>query len=764
MRIVLLVSIIVFGIALFCIPVQADTYAGLTADCVTLCNAEDYAGAYACFKKDRDPPSAYLAVATCAFNAGKDTIAEDYALKAASSNMEWVTFLNKFGYTVIRTGGLGETYVLAYVASGGARHKDKAIQYLKTSGQCQKSDDKDLCAEQYFNNVVMQYQQRNIQGARVAYAKPTVETIHGLVTDHYGKPLKYAKINYKCGALDNIAYTDESGSYMINFSKTGTLDSPTDICTNGKLYLKLSYTDPSDNKTYFRILTSGEETYVWRQLNIQNESDLKQDFSLKQQYAPGKYQSPTNPTNLEDRGVMYFHMSEAVDFYKNFLKANIDYKLPVDVISHQTAEATQYSPTTGTIYIHLRDSSYTSANKPKNREWHEFSHHVMYSLYGQWPGPENPPWERNHNGYANPSTADSFSEAFAEFMPLVIAEHYHYPSPEVYPVGGSLEQDWKAWSARGFYEELALAGALWDVYDVSEEANDTLQMRFEDIWSVLKTYNKDFTEVYEELGRQFPKNKDLLKKIWIAHGIYVENKTGNGIYDADEPFVDLNGNRRKGVAEPFIDLADNTTHRMIVYDDNEKAGSAANYQRLARRSATNDPARNIKVNNNIPTYKVVVKFTDHPEWSYEVIVDNNQGMVNVPMPDEEYKATVTIIPEGIATNKPLTITNEAFSENLERSAEQEYYVEHDFGVGNVDIAERAVENVPARNDIPYWDYHEKAQPADYVYKEFQDVWAEGTSSAPAGKSKSVLPWIIAVIVLVVAIVLLLKFRKKKKKH
>ncbi|MBN2142894.1 carboxypeptidase regulatory-like domain-containing protein, partial [Candidatus Woesearchaeota archaeon] len=233
--------------------VAADDYAGLTADCVALCNAEDYEGAYKCFKNDRDPPSAYLAVATCAFNAYKDDVAEEYALKAAGSNLEWATFINRFGYTVMYTGGLGETYALAYVASGMTRHESKALQYLKTSRQCQKSAGPDLCAEQYLASKVAQYSQRNLAGSRVAYAKPTIETIYGRVTDNFGHPIKYAKVNYKCGATDNFAYTDETGSYRINFSRTGSVDRPTDVCTNGKLYVKLTYTDPKDGKVYFRI-------------------------------------------------------------------------------------------------------------------------------------------------------------------------------------------------------------------------------------------------------------------------------------------------------------------------------------------------------------------------------------------------------------------------------------------------------------------------------------------------------------------------------
>ncbi|MBN2142981.1 hypothetical protein JW711_06670, partial [Candidatus Woesearchaeota archaeon] len=505
-----------------------------------------------------------------------------------------------------------------------------------------------------------------------------------------------------------------------------------------------------------------QETFVWRQLDLRSEADLKQDFALVRPLDPNLYKSPTNLVNLEDKAVMHFHMSEVVEFYKDFLKADIDYKLPVNVVTHQTAESTQYSPTTATIYIHMDDSDLADRNKPKNREWHEFSHHVMYSMYRQWPGPTRAPWDRNHNGYANPSTGDSFTEGFAEFMPLVIAEHYHYPSPAVYPVGGSLEQNWRAWSRRGFYEELAVAGVLWDIYDVGVEGDDVLQMKFEDIWTVLKSYSKDFTEVYEEFGKKYPANKELFKKIWISHGFFVENQTGNGRHDGDEPFEDLNSNYVKNAGEPHIDLADNGTNRKMVYDGYEKVGPASNYLRLNRRNSVMDPAGNVKVDNNIPGYKVVVKFADHPEWDYEMTVDNNNGMINVPVPDEEYEATVTVTPDGVSSSKPLVITTEEFAGKLEESAERGYYVEHDFGVKDVEVAEKVEENVRTGKDVAYWEYHEQAKPGDYEYKEPKDTGWDETKAAAAGGG-STLTWIIilAIAVIIVSAYLLVKKGKKK---
>ena len=71
----------------------------------------------------------------------------------------------------------------------------------------------------------------------------------------------------------------------------------------------------------------------------------------------------------------------------------------------------------------------------------------------------------NHGGYMNPSTSDSFTEGFADFMPAVIAEFYGNFLPEMSNGGGSIDDIMSAYDYEGKAEEYAVATTLWHLYN-----------------------------------------------------------------------------------------------------------------------------------------------------------------------------------------------------------------------------------------------------------------------------------------------------------
>jgi len=135
------------------------------------------------------------------------------------------------------------------------------------------------------------------------------------------------------------------------------------------------------------------------------------------------------------------------------------------------------------INIDASKFAHTSQHRPVHREYHEFSHYVMHTLYkGKWPEPVNPSVpEVNHGGYANPSTSDSFVEGFATFMAIgmfqTIGDTIPHSPVRVMDtlvegriqVLKELETNYKAWDRDGRAEELAVAGVLWDLLDTEED-------------------------------------------------------------------------------------------------------------------------------------------------------------------------------------------------------------------------------------------------------------------------------------------------------
>ncbi|MFH1072344.1 MAG: carboxypeptidase-like regulatory domain-containing protein [Nanoarchaeota archaeon] len=768
----------------FVSPVFAsEGYGSGEASCTAFCSAKNYAAAADCFMNNRAKSDAYLATSQCALTNFDDAIAEEYALKSAKERSEWIMFVRNLpGFAGrIKTGGLGETYTTAYFASGGARHKSKAIEYLKTSGQCQDDADPEPCALLYFNNTLRILESRMAVTSRGALPEWVKEGLHGRITDMDGDPIKRANVTFKCGAKEFKTLTDADGKYRFSYDKNL---SASDLCTEGRIYVKLQYYG-TDGKMYFVILFNNQPVWAMKKFKLEKQADLVQDFQINETLVPaGDYAALPNIRDIHDYAVMHKHLAEAVEYYKDVLKADISYKLPVEIYPCVGGNpGTYYDPTDSSIVIDSNDCDHADSDKPRNREWHEFSHHAMFSLYTQWPQP--PPGAAldtlNHDGYMNPSTSDSFMEGFAEYMSLMIAEHYKYPQPGVYASFGSIDTNWKAWDRRGKYEELAIAGILWDLYDGKDD--DQVQIPFKDIWDELQDYRNDFTDFYTRFTTTFPRQKDNIDEVFKQHGFFADKTPGNRSYDHVEAFRDANKNNRREAAEPYIDYAIEPlwAFSYMVWQAGEPMGSATNYERPTRKSAVKEPGHYVKVDNDVPLYKMKFSF-DNPKLDYETLSDNDDGFVYVNVPPYEYTAKVTVEPVAVQFSKPLVIDNKEFELAFPDAEERGYYVEHDFGIkGSVVVQEHASQTVKS---TPYWEATDvKATKEDYVYHPPKDddsyitdasISSLGTGGIPSlagfqeknifGKSK---PWSliigIVVFVAVVAVIFIVKKKKKGKK-
>jgi hypothetical protein len=175
----------------------------------------------------------------------------------------------------------------------------------------------------------------------------------------------------------------------------------------------------------------------------------------------------------------YLFFQDALEFYEGL---GVDFSMPAHVI----LDAAQSSYNDQRIFIdHYHIDPATKPWRKKHAfapyvQYHEFSHFAMHTMYGAtW---DQMITEKNHGGYANPTTKDSWLEGFAHFMAVVIAnemEHYwaDIPSgknPALYPMCGSLDADYKAWEKEGKAEEFAMAGVLWDLIDEDRVDEDFL--------------------------------------------------------------------------------------------------------------------------------------------------------------------------------------------------------------------------------------------------------------------------------------------------
>lgn len=172
---------------------------------------------------------------------------------------------------------------------------------------------------------------------------------------------------------------------------------------------------------------------------------------------------------------------------------------------------------------------------------HEFGHFFDTATNDKWE--QRCGWsakikagEKNHGGYLNQSTADSFVEGFATWYALVCQIYRKDANPCVAGKLGDLTKplDWPAWANGGIREEFSIASVLLKAMLQFEDAKDFWQ-------AVLRNNCSDFYGYYATMRVFLGKDSGAMAVIdrhMIAAGLF-RMPYGNGKYDFGEPYRDL---------------------------------------------------------------------------------------------------------------------------------------------------------------------------------------------------------------------------------
>jgi hypothetical protein len=558
-----------------------------------------------------------------------------------------------------------------------------------------------------------------------AAPSPQEKLLHGTIIATnlpYGtpQPLKYAEVDLMIdGKPEQITRTDASGKY--NFSA---------LLEKGKEYrLTVSLVYGTPDRYYFEIrnakgekVTSpdqGTPVEFSRIFTYNGDSDLVQDIDLDKLWIE-EGQPGTNPF-----GIMYVHVTEALEFYKDVMKEDIHHHLPVTVFMFTDDTSAYHTRDSGTIGIGQGFSqvfTVQAIDSQRHVVYHEFSHYMMENMYGKMPDrvSDTRTTEINHGGYPNPGTGDSWGEGFAAFMPAVISDYYGHNQCGIYNQRNNLDADntmaWGMWNA----EEYAVAETLWDLYDNPDQMkacdyrmraelqklsgspladpsmrsfygqvigrsqtrenttgyhdDDSAGIPLTGLWSLMRSYHPDFTSVYTALVTKYPQQKTGIDNVFANHGFSRNTVEGNKEYNFGEPFRDSNGNRVHDDGEYFIDLP-----RPWILRGTDIIGPAANYQRPQRRSSMEVPGNYIRVNNAVPFYTYFVEYPGTDYLPYVSTVQNIDGSVYIQVPQNP-DAKFTVNGHGVTTGNTLIFTAKEFNEQYENSLKQGYYVSHDFQI------------------------------------------------------------------------------------
>ena len=261
-------------------------------------------------------------------------------------------------------------------------------------------------------------------------------------------------------------------------------------------------------------------------------------------------------THPRDGAKFYFHENEYASFAANILSqigiddgigaemTQIHYGSPGETGAWHTRHD---SPQAGTYYK-PGTSSYLNMEAPGNREYHEYSHHLMNQVYGGMPNRHTD--DTNHGGIDNGCSGDAYVEGFAEFTSLVVSGQTGIArrcsssaSASTYcwaGTGSDLEKNYQATKD----EEFAAAGILWDLYDDSGmnggSDDDSVSTSYDKLWKTI-TKERDFDSYYtgDFTRRHISYVKDLydalmedkydqagVDAIFKSHGYYFVDNTG----------------------------------------------------------------------------------------------------------------------------------------------------------------------------------------------------------------------------------------------
>jgi hypothetical protein len=312
-----------------------------------------------------------------------------------------------------------------------------------------------------------------------------VSTATSIRLTGFNLPMKFIEVSYPVAGKIEKTQTDEDGYFTVPLDRI-----------NSEFELGINFKQIRDEKNYFVIKSANNVDEIRIVLTIKDRKmstlELRNSkFTTKVNLNSQPFESMdlkldsylTKENKLINYLSFYLHFTEALDFYTEILNENLDFQLPLNIYIEKSTTKTAYFYQNSESAIIISDSisEHNSAKRPKDREYHEFSHYAMHAIYKDWPkAPPGPVDEVNHDGFLNPSTSDSYVEGFAIFMSLIMGEYYDskwdfegtIDSTSFY---GSLEDNHKPWNIQGFDEEKAIAGILWDLYDGEEQYKKVME-------------------------------------------------------------------------------------------------------------------------------------------------------------------------------------------------------------------------------------------------------------------------------------------------
>ena len=264
---------------------------------------------------------------------------------------------------------------------------------------------------------------------------------------------------------------------------------------------------------------------------------------------------------LEDYSILYTAAHQAWFFGGVLLdEKELLMRDPVKIMLNNN-EWSHYEPDGNQIM--LQDTDSKRDDRSIFTLMHEFGHYFdlwTNSVYNYRAASGKGEGDKNHGGYFNKTTSDSYMEGFATAYAGLVQLYSAYPKPE-YMAGFVLADPpaYLAWGEHGKHEELAIAALL---YQANQKYTD-----IRTFWSLISPDRLNFYQYYNaihnDLAARSGAHAAWLRDFAIASGLY-KMPFGNNTYDRGEPYLDEDGDGRYSPGERFADLMFDTDDDGII--------------------------------------------------------------------------------------------------------------------------------------------------------------------------------------------------------
>ena len=180
------------------------------------------------------------------------------------------------------------------------------------------------------------------------------------------------------------------------------------------------------------------------EFNFSNGTYVARDLTIGDNYinAGGKTNLDSSDyTKLDDLGVIFYHLDQVERFAVDQLGVNSAGYVTVHAYDNHI---TGYRPSDMVIFFNNQDADDSNDNRPENREWHEYFHHVMAETI--LTNATNPSCG-NHEGFLNSTTTDSWEEGFAIFWAEILGESLGEGNTPWYVDWFDLDTNYQSWDS-----------------------------------------------------------------------------------------------------------------------------------------------------------------------------------------------------------------------------------------------------------------------------------------------------------------------------